>query len=406
MRIPFIGTILFLFLSAAAMAQIAVPTTVDLEPQSDFIKVSGSYHIGQNALSFNELWDTWNDDFLDVDEKNQLMGSTRDQNRLGNTILGGLTYGFSDSLGRKHAVGITHQRRLDATFTRETLYLLLFGNSEFTDQWYDLGKTTFDQMHFSSVYYRRTFDLGNHQLQLGVQLNMGHRAYRFNASQLELYTAPDGEYLDLYGDFNISLSDTANPNGINGFGAGINGQWNYHNPDSKYSYEFGFNGLGAIRWSANSYRASINDTIRFVGVQVDNLLQPDDAFDNLLDSLNSQYVGGTEESFWLMTPVFLHGQITRKLEGRIDYLYLRGDYIAFSSSLPRATIGLSFTTGANHRWFVEGSSPAYDRYGLNLGYQFQNEDWTIQARLQQLSTFALPNLGYGAGGFVSICKNL
>jgi hypothetical protein len=406
MRISFVGTFLFLLSSLAATAQIITPSLVEQSTNSNYLEVSGTYHIGQNALSFNELWATWNDDFLDVNEKDQLMENFRDQNRLGNTIHGGINYGFADSTGRKHVIGISHQRRLDATFTRESLYLLLYGNSEFTDQWYNMGRTTFDQMHFSSVSYRRIFEMGNHQVELGAQLNIGHRAYRFHARELELYTAPDGEYLDIFGNFNIALSDTANPNGINGIGAGINGRWTFDNPDSKYAYEFGFNGLGAIRWSTKSYSAQVNDTLRFLGVQVDNILRPDDAFDNLLDSLNSQYVGGTEDAFWLMTPVFLHGQVTRKLEGGIDYLYLRGDYIALSSVLPRATIGFSFKTGQSHRWFVEGSTPAYDRYGLNLGYQFQNDSWTIQARLQQVSTFALPDLGYGAGGFVSIRKNI
>lgn len=406
MRLPYIGTLLFLFMFNAVSAQFVIPTQVEETTGAGFLELSGNYHIGQNALSFNELWDTWNDDFLDEAEKDQLMESFRDQNRLGNTILGALEYGFTDSVGHQHAFRISHQRRLDATFTRESLYLLLYGNSAFTDQWYNMGRTTFDQMHFSSIAYQRTFVSGFHQIDLGLQLNIGHRAYRFHARELELYTAPDGEYLDIFGNFNISLSDTANPNGINGFGAGINGRWVYRNPDSKYSYEFGFNGLGAIRWNSKSYSASVNDTFRFVGVQVDNLLQPDDAFDNLLDSLNSQYVGGAEEAFWLMTPVYIHGSITRSLEGWIDYIYLRGDYIALSSVLPRATLGMSFTTGQTSRWFVEVSSPAYDRFGLNLGYQFQNEDWRIDARVQQLSTFALPNMGYGAGGFISICKIL
>jgi hypothetical protein len=159
-------------------------------------------------------------------------------------------------------------------FTKDDYQLTFFGNSDLADQTAHLGPSRHEQVQYSTIGF------GVQDRKTGTWLELalvnGHSLNAANIRTADLYTAPDGRYLDLKLDGDYWASDTAQQGSgrNNGIGAAINFQWNTSVCllGAPAILGIGVRDLGFIAWNGNSVRVSSDSTIHFEGLIVDHIL--------------------------------------------------------------------------------------------------------------------------------------
>ena len=253
--------------------------------------------------------------------------------------------------------------------------------------------------HFDKGYGRSFYIEGGFSLIQGISLS------EFSIEDGSLYTAPDGEYLDLAYDANIRQANigAVSATDFNGFGTAFGLKLGYHFYD--HHVMLSVQDVGFINWNSSSNLYSGDSAFRYEGVIVDDIFNltsnPISGFnqDSLLSLLN---LTETTSSFTRSIPATIDLTYRRFFDNQIEII-ARARYRSLRRYLPYFT----FSTG--RRWELSRSviipkvTIGYGGYGLfTLGPELKwyNEHVSLEVGSENVLGFIAPNTFTGSSLFL------
>lgn len=274
-------------------------------------------------------------------------------------LFGSQRYGWS--------IGLSHHDDLSAMFGRDIFNTVLYGNKSYAGKTADFGNSGMRYQRFQQLnlglFDKETLS------RVSVGVVNGNQAAFADLDEAGMYTAPNGEYIDLEANGSFAISDTAQPTGLvmNGLGAVVNFEWNIpfaidREKEKTAFLRIGASNLGFIRWNNKTVNYALDSTYHYEGFLIDDLTGLDnlnDQVENVVDSLLPQ---SSHESRIEATPAWLYMRWFSPVGKQFHYeLGLR--YKVNGFHLPEASAALFYQP--NQRWMV-GAKAIYGGYG---GYE-------------------------------------
>lgn len=402
--------VVFFLFSIALNCQAQFRNPVFNDTQSGYsVGVYGRYQLASNAITSDIIWKAYQGKFIDRDLR------ARASNRLGkvNSIGIDLDYGIharhlpDSTKGLGWFVKIADRTHANVSFGKDFFDLAMFGNASFADKTADLSNLKLNFLTYKQwelgVLKRIQKAESSWTIGLGVALLTGNRNLRFSLDKADLYTAPDGSYIDgtVQGDFRTA--SLASTQFIDANGLGFSSSLTVAFEAKKFGIRIDADDLGFIQWNKNLSSTEIDSVFRFEGVQV-NLLGGD-GFSNInTDSLINGLITKKEPiSYNTVIPgrVRIEGYYNLKDNGfrmyaGIQYRFAPGympyGYLGLSSPLPKGFfIDGRFAYGGFGSWNL----------GLELRKKFANV-FEVRIGTNNLEGYVLPMVGTSQSAYLSL----
>lgn len=342
------------------------------DSNSVIISVSGGVYQQSNSITNSFVNKFINGGFIDDELKSDQKLSTDD-----NLFGGGFQFGINamivpdslfgtDRYGWK--IGLSHHDDLSGRFTRDIFNATFYGNKMFAGESISLSNSGFRYQRFQQLnigfFEKSTLSF----VSLGV-LN-GNQFIDVGVDNGGLFTAPNGEYVELEADGQVLISDTGNAAGLtmNGIGAALSFEINIpfyfeKRPERPSYLRFGGENVGFTRWDKQTVKYSVDSTYNYQGFVIDDLAEFDNVteqVDNVVDSLLPE---SSTSPYVMTTPGWLYLSWFSPLGKSLFYeVELRTKTYAYHLPELRATVFYKPTSN----WLV-GVNASYGGYGLYEG---------------------------------------
>lgn len=362
-----------------------------------------------NSISTSELINFTSTDFLENEDKDRLMSSINGPLRYGYTQRFKLEYqqpGYRilDIYKRGQGFSIENKYYNSARISHNLLELILYGNKPYAGKTLELGKTRAETWYYTSLSYH--FDVMLDSLQpinITVGLNVGHDYSFYLVRQGDLYTEPDGTFLDL--DVDYRMRDRileAQP--IAGLGLSVGAEAEFRlSPES--SIQLSVEDLGFIVWTGGR-SVDADSTFRFEGLEFQNILDINDSLAQVQkDEYDEAFYYNEEGSYARLTPFrigvqwYHKNKAGRKFKGysvAADYRYIAGYY-------PKLSLGAHFKTGYKQELVTALTTGGYNLASLDLAYEITfARNWTVNLAISNFSGLVVPIISGGAYGVLGV----
>lgn len=303
-------------------------------------RIEGNGAYDSNVLYNDLITGLYRGGVVNPDILQHSMDALGGANRAGYELSGRATYAWGDSLFG-HArwmprLSVAYQSTSGLRFASDAYALSFFGNGGFEDRTAHIGPSQLMQVSY------QTFSFGVEDRVTGsfaeVSVVNGSSLNAVDLLLADLYTAPDGRFLDLRMDGEYRRSDTAAAFN-NGIGAAVNAAWCQRTRlfGTPAVLSLGITDLGFIAWNSNSLSVSKDSTIRYEGINVSDILDLDAALVNRSTLQDSLGLGYSKGSYTTILPAKVQaraafGKMQRPLPGNrmqayeltVEYRYLPG----------------------------------------------------------------------------------
>lgn len=371
----------------------------------------GRYQASSNAITSNVLWNIYQGNFLTRDLRNKVSGMHTRSNRLG----ADLDYGIyakhipDSTKGIGWFLKVADRTHLNARYPKELFDLVMFGNAQYAGETISLAPMEFNLITYTqyeigllkTIYKPK----GKWNLGLGVSLLTGKRNLRLKIDDAELFTDPDGEYLEgnVSGDIwssSLSSSQYIDANGI-GFSASLHVGYE----TEKFGIWFEADDLGIISWTQHIGRTELDSTFVFEGVEV-NLFASDGNpvaainLDSVVDGFSTKRSGN---NYMSIMPGRIGFEGHYMLNEKKWKLYAGLQYRIAPSYIPYGYIGTNSPLGKG--FFIDGRI-AFGGFGSwHLGLEFRkkfSDVAEIKLGTRNLEGYVLPMVGTSQSAYISI----
>lgn len=343
--------------------------------------------------------------FLNAEAKNQILDALGSDNRLQTAASWGIMAGLRmDSLYL--GLEYRHENTLMARFTAPTsLGLILNGNTPYRDQTLTESDARLYSLRSEAIGLRAARRFGSIQAGIGARLLLGRSLTALDRLNYTLYTAPEGERIDVQADYAAYQTSTSMPSGI-GMAADAGLSWQ---AAPRWQAQVALLNLGFIRWQADQYVRSLDE--RFEGMNLSPLLSGTGSGNiSFPDTLQARFLP-EKSSTKLSLPSASRAMLGLQFQPDArQSIWLMG-YSGLSRTAAdqgRPTIQAGYqrqlfgwlNAGAN---FGFGGIEGF-RAGLNANAKIQlnKQVFTINAHSENLLGLLLPDQGRGAWGAFGI----
>lgn len=193
--------------------------------------------------------------------------------------------------------GLHHREMRNISGPKDAFELIFYGNARFENDTADLSNINFNNFIYNqySVGIAKKIDYGNYQMQFGFSgafLQVINHQQIFTKTS-SLYTAPDGEYIDINYDltFNNAREGATKFGQLNGLGGAGAVNLGFMNKD-KWKVTLDISDVGYLMFRKNPVNYSAAKNIHFQGIVIPDLLNfSSQTFDTLnLDSAVRSYL--------------------------------------------------------------------------------------------------------------------
>ena len=406
-----------LLLAGASVAQSAEEDSLVnpelLLPQKThpYIEASASFGAIAKGISTSRLLKFTSDDFLDQQEKNEFLNQTGTMLRYGviqeaAVLYREPTYRVFDKVKTGYGLRIRNRYYNSARLDKNLLNLIFYGNKPYEDQELSLGKSAYETWYFTSMEY--IFDVMIDSLQplsLSVGMQIGHDHNHYKLAGGSLYTAPDGEYLDLQLDYQLrdQSSGTA---AFSGLGIGLGAKTSFR-LSAHSELQILAEDVGVMNWNSGN-KLETDSSFRFVGISFNNIFDINDSLTNhKSDQYRKSFIFDRDDSYMSILPFFVETRYSHKTSGKLEQWFISADYRYLSGYFPRLKFGAELDLGYDQSITGEISSGGYNWLSLNASYQIGfASDWHIQVALQNINGLLLPGSFGGALAYVGVSHEL
>lgn len=202
--------------------------------------------------------------------------------RAGYLLEGRLTYAWDIPLfgyDRVRArLGVAFHDVMGVRYANDLYQVTFFGNEAYENRTAALGPSAVMQIRYQTV------GIGIEERKdrsfLRIDLVNGSRLHSAVLRTADLYTAPDGRFLDLMLDGDYVTSDTGRTGAFsNGLGMAISGEWrkSFLVSGRKAYWSVGVEDLGVIGWNSGSQHVYHDAPVHYEGIRVSDVLDLDGA---------------------------------------------------------------------------------------------------------------------------------
>ena len=261
------------------------------------LEASGAYD--SNTLRNDLLLGLYQGGELERDLRQRTLDGLHDANRGGYEWRVSASCTWGDSLfGNprwKPRASLSAQGMMGIRFPKDAYALAFFGNAGYEDRTAHVGPARFEQVAFQSIRFGVEDHPSGSYLELG--LVNGQALHTGRLDKADLYTAPDGRYLELALDGEYHVGDTAAGRWSKGIGVAIEGQWNHgiRLVGSPATLRIRVSDLGFVAWNPGSLSVSQDSVIHYEGIEVNGILDLDELVldrHRIQDSLGLGYKAG------------------------------------------------------------------------------------------------------------------
>ena len=189
-------------------------------------------------------------------------------------------YSETSKLLGKHYFFVGYQYRNFRTmiFDKDAFKFVFAGNKQFEEDTIHIENTSFNYTGFNQfqIGLNKIYEKNNksYTFGLGISLLQSPVNIKISARQSSIYTALDGEYLDIKYNLKINQANQGPPEFFSFKGAGMSVDLGFSYFNSvKNSFRFSIKDLGFIKYTndINSYYG--DSTVHFEGIAIDNIFQ-------------------------------------------------------------------------------------------------------------------------------------
>ncbi|MCF8277696.1 MAG: DUF5723 family protein [Flavobacteriales bacterium] len=372
----------------------------------------GRYQASTNAITSNLLWNTYQGKFLSRSLREKVSNLHGKSNRVG----ADLDYGIfakhipDSTKGIGWFIKVADRTHINANYPKALFDLASFGNAMFAGETIDLAPTELNLLMYTQyevgILKNVIKPKGKWNIGFGVSLLTGKRNLQLKIDQAQLYTDPDGEFIDgeIHGSLRSSSLSSAqyfDANGI-GFSASVNIGYG----TEKFGIRFEADDLGIIRWSKNLKQTDLDTIFRFEGIDLN--LFPSDGGSiisaNLDSIVNGLATKKSASSYNTTVPGRMriegHYMINSTKQWRV---YAGVQYRIAPGYIPYAFIGTDSKLGKG--FYIDGRF-AYGGFGSwNLGLELRKrfaEVVEVRIGTNNLEGYVLPMIGTSQSAYISI----
>jgi hypothetical protein len=250
--------------------------------KKNYLSIQGFQGNNSNAVQTNFVHAILLNKSLDASIKEGTFRKLKKKNLYEDEINAELTYAHyvehCKFLG-KHYFFVSYKFRnmRNMKFDKEAFQLIFTGNKQFEEDTINIANTVFDytgfnqyQIGINKIYEKEsktyTFGAALSLLQSPVNINLRAR----NSS---IYTALDGEYLDVKYNMAVNQANQGPPEffSFKGTGLGLDLNFGYFN-NQKNAFRISATDLGFIKYTKDINNLKADSNLRFEGIQIDNIL--------------------------------------------------------------------------------------------------------------------------------------
>jgi uncharacterized protein DUF5723 len=243
------------------------------------IQFGFNQNANSNALSSSFLRKLVYGGFIDESLKDKSRKNLRSDNLAGlrNAASISFHHKINDSSGYRGEWFVEAKNSLlsSITFSDDLFNLVFYGNATFEGENASLANTRIRQLTMNQVqggWYGRFYNQQDRFFGLGIKagLVMGSQMGDFDLDG-NLFTAPEGRYIELLAKGSGRFSDTSNFSvfALNGIGASASLQFQYGNDVSVFNFEA--LDLGFVSWNEQSLHVTMDTTVKYDGREIGDI---------------------------------------------------------------------------------------------------------------------------------------
>jgi Family of unknown function (DUF5723) len=180
----------------------------------------------------------------------------------------------------KHYFFVGYQYRNFRTmlFDKDAFEFVFAGNKQFEADTINIYKTTFNYTGFNQLQIglNKIYEKNNKSYTIGLGISLLQSPVNINikAKQSSIYTALDGEYLDIKYNLKINMANQGPPEffSFKGTGMLVDMSFSYFNP-VKNSFRFSIKDIGFIKYTNDIHQYKGDSIVHFEGIAINNIFQ-------------------------------------------------------------------------------------------------------------------------------------
>ena len=293
----------FLGLSLSLQAQnqiedyVFIGVELDKEWKTGDLSLFSEGTFGSNAINSQIFRDVLFNPTFDLEAKSTFLEAEKNRTNLYSNFQNRIDFKLDSSIG----IFVSNQWQVGYYSEKQFSDLLLFGNAQFEGVNVSTDNLGFIQSNATKVGLgKKIIDTEKTTIVGSAGLNLVHQYARINSENSSLYTAQDGEYLDVKAS---ELSYTSTGNGIVAIGLNIDVDLIYRLNES-HSIDVSVANLNFNRALDASY-ASIDTNFRFEGVQFDVFSEESQFSANLDSTIQGEINSRKSAQQWISLPTNL-----------------------------------------------------------------------------------------------------
>jgi len=285
----------------------------------------------------------------------------------------------NSSIFRGFALG--YRQFLSSHFPAAAFSLLFHGNSAFAGDTASLDDANLNSQSYSFINTTFQFEFPLDELQkskiewsIQPALLVGHAASTLQFTKAGLYTAPYGQFLDIYADYSWNASSSGLFSGI---GAGLNTQLTWKTRNG-WIASVTLQNLGFIRYGSSSEQVQLDTAFHYEGIQFPvitelNTFTPDTGFaDALMDDFyENQKQSG---SFTALTAARLEFGLIKYFKPVNILVKAKSISYLQDFSMNYSSVDLAFMPFRKLSFSLNPGIVAYSHFYLNAGLRIRLGD--------------------------------
>ncbi len=345
------------------------------------VSLISSYYTNSNAVSSDMRNTLTSANFIDDQLKQTILNDLQKRNFWGLDFYSSASFSKNfDSFLFQHSsfiFGVEHRNMIVAGFPENAAQLLLMGNGFFENDTAQLSPLVFNNLAYNKIKagMAGSWETNGNFYQLGFTFSFlqGYHHEQVSVLDASLYTAPDGEFIDL--NYSVTHSKSSPHRGSffepQGIGVGMDWMFSY-NHDNKFVISFQASDIGYIEWH-NGLVTSRDTMIHYEGIEVPNIFDLEDSLfsESFADSLQETFLG-EEKSVSYRTPLPSSYEIA--FTSRMEEMF----FVTLGGMVRTNTPGFPLVYLKFNRYFKKdfsvGATLSYGEWGrVNIGAEVKKQ---------------------------------
>ncbi|MGZ4060234.1 MAG: DUF5723 family protein, partial [Bacteroidia bacterium] len=246
------------------------------------IGLAGNFGINSNAITAKFFETFYKGGYIDNDLKNSVLERVKNDNRIGADVNYGAYLGIKlDSICHKKDISlffsIRDREHFDARFSNDFYKVGFYGNASYAGKLADFNNFNLNFLRYQQLQVGLFSSKYDSAARWGIAVSVlkGEQYASILAKKAELFTSPDGQYIDFNTSMQVAQSDTAHKGigAFNGIGASIDIYFEapFKSRLGNSKLRVSVSDIGAIKYNNKSLYLNQDSLFHYSGISVNSI---------------------------------------------------------------------------------------------------------------------------------------